>query len=197
MTATQLIEGRSEEQDSPLLDRLEKDDFFERWETAWNTHDLGLLETLVTEDIVWEDPAMFGETVHGRGEFRAFNEMLFRAIPDVRFEGTGDLYPSLAGNGLALPWRMTGTFTGELAFWGKRYGSKPPAWAPTGRALDIQGVDLYEFREGLISKWTIVYDLYGFSQQVGLLPARDREITSLVLRAQRIIASRMRRRART
>ncbi len=176
----------------PRVDEL--DDFFGRWEEAWNTHDLDQLDALVTEDIVWEDPAMFGETVHGRGEFRAFTESFFRAIPDIHFEGVGEPYLALAGTGLALAWRMTGTFTGELALWGERYGAKRPAWAPTGRRLDLEGVDLYEFREGLISKWTIVYDLYGFSQQIGLLPSRERRIPSLVLRAQRLIASRMRRR---
>jgi hypothetical protein len=195
----------------PLLDQLERglegfgerwlsragelDALMARWEKAWNTHDLDLLERAVTEDIVWEDPAMFGETVHGRSEFRAFSEILFRAMPDVHFEDAGELHLALQGTGLALPWRMTGTFTGELAFWGKRYGSQPPTWAPTGRRLDIEGVDLYEFRDGLISHWKIIYDLYGFTQQIGLLPPADRPIPSLALRAQRLIASRQRRRA--
>lgn len=174
----------------------ELDDFFDRWETAWNTHDLDQLEALVTEDIVCEDPAMFGETVHGRREFRAFCELFFRAFPDVHLESTGALYPALQGDGLALPWRMTGTFTGELAFWGKRYGSKPPTWAPTGRSIDLTGIDLYEFRDGLISSHTLIYDLYGFSQQIGLLPPGDRRVPAVMLLAQRLIASRSRRRAR-
>jgi hypothetical protein len=137
---------------------------------------------------------MFGETVHGRSEFRVFTEMFFRAFPDVHLESTGTLYPALEGTGLALPWRMTGTFTGELAFWGKRYGSKPPTWAPTGRTIDIDGIDLYEFRDGLISHHTLIYDLYNFSQQIGLLPPRDRKVPAVMLLAQRLIASRSRRR---
>jgi steroid delta-isomerase-like uncharacterized protein len=172
----------------------ELSDFLERWETAWNTHDLDLLEALVTEDVVCEDPAMFGETAHGRREFRAFAELFFRAFPDVHLEGTGALYPALEGTGLALPWRMTGTFTGGLAFWGKRYGSKPPTWAPTGRAIDIEGIDLYQFRDGLISRHTLIYDLYGFTQQIGLLPPPDRKVPKVMLLAQRLVASRSRRR---
>ena len=143
-----------------------------------------------------EDPAMFGETAHGRHEFRAFIEIFFHAFPDVHLEGTGALYLALEGTGLALPWRMTGTFTGELAFWGKRYGSKPPTLAPTGRAIDIEGIDLYEFRDGLISRHTLLYDVYDFSQQIGLLPSRDRKVPALMLLAQRLIASRSRRRTR-
>jgi hypothetical protein len=172
----------------------ELDDFLGRWETAWNTHNLDELEALVTEDIVCEDPAMFGETAHGRHEFRAFIEIFFRAFPDVHVEDTGALYPALQGTGLALPWRLTGTFTGELAFWGKRYGSKPPTLAPTGRTIDIDGIDLYEFRDGLISHQTLIYDPYNFAQQIGLLPPRDRKVPGVILLAQRLIASRSRRR---
>jgi ketosteroid isomerase-like protein len=174
----------------------ELDDFLGRWETAWNTHNLDELEALVTEDIVCEDPAMFGETAHGRHEFRAFIELFFRAFPDVQVESTGTLYLAHQGMGMALPWRLTGTFTGELAFWGKRYGSKPPTLAPTGRAVDINGIDLYEFRDGLISHYTLIYDPVDFSQQIGLLPSLDRKVPAIMLLAQRLIASVQRRRAR-
>jgi ketosteroid isomerase-like protein len=174
----------------------ELEDFLGRWETAWNTHDLDELEALVTEDIVCEDPAMLGETAHGRHEFRAFADLFFRALPDVHVESTGALYLAHQGTGMALPWRLTGTFTGELQFWGKRYGSKPPTLAPTGRAIDIDGIDLYEFRDGLISRHTLIYDPVDFSQQIGLLPSLDRKVPAVMLLAQRLIASVQRRRAR-
>jgi hypothetical protein len=165
MTATTSIE----QQAGPLLDQLEREDFFGRWGTAWNTHDLDLLETLVAEDIVCRDPAMFGQIVESRTEFRDFIETLFAAFPDVHFEGTGALYLALEGNGIALPWRMKGTFTGELAAWSKNPGSEPARTTPTGQAFDMAGVDLYEFRDGLLCDYSIVYDLLGFSAQIGLL----------------------------
>ena len=89
---------------------------------------------------------------------------------------------------------MTGTFTGDLAFWGKRYGAKPPTFAPTGRTIDILGIDLYEFRDDLICSHTLLYDVYDFSQQIGLLPPRDRKMPAVMLLVQRLIASRSRRR---
>jgi steroid delta-isomerase-like uncharacterized protein len=179
------------------LDRADElEDFLGRWLTAWNTHNIDELEALVTEDIVCEDPAMFGETAHGRQEFRAFIELFFRALPDVLVESTGALYLAHQGAGMALPWRMTGTFTGELAFWGKRYGSNPPTLAPTGRTVDITGIDLYEFRDGLISHHTLIYDPVDFSQQIGLLPSLDRKVPAVMLLAQRLIASVQRRRTR-
>ena len=74
--------------------------------------------------------------------------------------------------------------------------AKPPTLAPTGRAVDIDGIDLYEFRDGLISRHTLIYDPVDFSQQVGLLPSLDRKVPAVMLRAQRLIASVQRRRAR-
>jgi steroid delta-isomerase-like uncharacterized protein len=163
-------------------------EFATRWLEAWNSHDLDTLESMVTEDITWDDPAQFGETVHGRAEFRAFTEDLFRGIPDVRFDPIGAPYLPLEGDGLAVRWRMTGPFTGDLAVWGKRFGPNPPAYAPTGRRVDIEGVDLYEFRDGLISRWDIVYDLLGLSTQLGLMPRIDGRMLPLMVRVQRLMA---------
>ena len=175
---------------SQLLDRLEDDlrglsagwlsrtgglcDFLERWEHGWNSHDLTVLEPMVTRDVTWEDPAMHGDIVHGRTEFSAFTRLFFDAFPDVHIEGVGAPYlaaPYLAleGTGFGVRWRMTGTFTGDLTIWGSSMGSEPPVLAPTGRTFEIEGVDLYALRDGLVSDYFIAYDLMGFSRQIGLL----------------------------
>ncbi len=152
-----------------LADAPELDAFFRSWDLAWNTHDIELVGTLVTQDILCEDPAMFGQTVESREEFKAFLEHLFLAFPDVRLEATGDLYLVLEGNGIALPWRMTGSFSGELRAWSKDPQAQTHITPPNGKSFDIEGVDLYRFRDGLLCDYKIVYDLLGFSAQVGLL----------------------------
>ncbi len=144
-------------------------DFSGPWVTAWNSHDLDALDALVTEDVTWDDPAMRGETVHGRAEFKAFAETFFRAFPDVQVESIGDPYLRLDGSGFAVRSRMTGTFAGELTLWTKPPG-KLPAIEPTGRSFDTKAVDLYELRDGRVSDWTLVYDLASFAQQIGLMP---------------------------
>lgn len=166
----------------------------ERWLEAWNSHDLDTLIELVTDDIVWDDPVMLGEPVHGRSEFRAFSEVFFRALPDIRFDATGAFYLASEGSGLVVPWRVTGTFTGELAWWGKRYGANPPAFAPTGRRVDFEGVDLYDFRDGLLSRWTTMFDAFAVNQQLGLAPALDSRLTRVLLHGQRLVARLLRRR---
>jgi hypothetical protein len=152
-----------------LADAPELDAFFNSWDRAWNTHDIDLLGTLVSENIRCEDPAMFGQTVESREEFLAFLGHLFVAFPDVRFEATGELYLALKGNGIALPWRMTGSFSGELRAWSKDLQAQTHITPPNGKAFDIEGVDLYQFRDGLLCDYKIVYDLLQFSAQVGLL----------------------------
>lgn len=49
-----------------LADAPDLDAFFRSWDQAWNTHDIDLVGTLVSEDIVCGDPAMFGQTVESR-----------------------------------------------------------------------------------------------------------------------------------
>ena len=155
------------------LEQLEEDvrelspRWLERWERAWNSHDLDLLGTLVTEDIVFRDPALFAQRIESRSEFVDFIETLFRAFPNVQFSDTGSYYFSPQGDGVALPWRMTGTFTGELESWNRDPDLRTTT-APNGKAFDLQGVDLYRFRDGLLCDYSIVYDLLDFSVQVGL-----------------------------
>jgi steroid delta-isomerase-like uncharacterized protein len=152
-----------------LADAPQLDAFFRGWDQAWNSHDVDLLGTLVSEDIRCKDPAMLGQTVQSREEFKAFVEHLFVAFPDVRFEATGALYLALEGNGIALPWRMHGTFSGELRAWSKDPRAQTHVTPSNGKAFDIEGVDLYQFRDGLLCDYEIVYDLLQFSAQVGLL----------------------------
>lgn len=152
-----------------LADAPELDAFFRSWDQAWNTHDVDLVGTLVSENIRCEDPAMFGQTVESREEFKAFLEHLFCAFPDACFKATGELYLALEGMAIALPWRMTGTFSGELRAWSKSPESHTHITPPNGKAFDIEGVDLYRFRDGLLCDYRIVYDLLQFSAQVGLL----------------------------
>ena len=151
----------------------ELSDFLERWETAWNTHDLDLLEALVTEDIVCEDPAMFGETAHGRHEFRAFTELFFRAFPDVHLEGHRRALPCSGGQ------RARAAMANDRDVYGRA--------CVLGQALRLKAADMGAHRTGdrhrghrpvrvprrsHLSPYAL-YDLYDFSQQIGLLPPRD------------------------
>lgn len=164
-------------------------DFLAQWAEALSSHDLDELDALVCEDVIWVDPAMLGDTVHGRAEVRAFHETLLHGFPDIRFQRVSSPYAALEGGGVAQRWRMTGTFTGDLRLWGTR-----AAYAPTRRRLDLEIVSFYELRAGLVCHWAIHYDLLDFSQQIGILPPVDSPMLPLAVRAQRLVARVQRRR---
>jgi hypothetical protein len=189
----ELERGIAELPDRWLPQAREMLDWAERWVEGWNAHDLDALTQLVTDDIAWKDPVMMGDTVHGRAELREYIETFWRGFPDVIFVPTAAPYLAIEGMRMAVPWRMTGTLTGELAWWGKRYGNRTPAFAPTGRRADLEGFDVYEFRDGLLCGYTIVCDLFTLSQQLGLLPPPDSRRSRLMLILQRLTAPLMRR----
>ena len=66
--------------------------------------------------------------------------------------------------GATVQWRMRGTFDGG-AFQGLE---------PTGRRIDLRGVDCMEVGEdGLITSNVAYYDGAAFARQVGMLPTQD------------------------
>jgi steroid delta-isomerase-like uncharacterized protein len=98
--------------------------------------------------------------LRGPAEIRAFFEEVIAAVPGVETTVTR----LVAGERqAAVEWRMTGEFTGA-AFQGIE---------PTGRPVEIRGLDLLEVEEGLIVSNTAYYDGASFARQVGLLPPVD------------------------
>jgi steroid delta-isomerase-like uncharacterized protein len=133
--------------------------FAERYAEAWNSHEKERVLALLDEDAVWDDHAMLPERpLRDRRRIREFIESFFRAFPDAEF-GPGpepsEVYAA-GGGRFAVPWRVTGTMAGAL---------EPPGFAPTGRSFQVEGVDLWEFRDGRLSRIRTVYDLLDWSRQ--------------------------------
>ncbi|MEU2252708.1 nuclear transport factor 2 family protein [Nocardia xishanensis] len=156
-------------------------DWSMRWLTAWNEHDLERVLTLVTDDVVYEDPSLFGERLTGKAALREVVTMTWRAFPDVRFELSGTPYLALIGTGMAVPWRMRATFAGDMGG-----GPSPLGIAPTGRRFDAHGVDVYELNDGLLCRWSTTTDLFDLAQQVGMLPGPRTRLFQFGIRMQRL-----------
>ncbi|MFF2552974.1 ester cyclase [Nocardia sp. NPDC058058] len=157
-------------------------DWSRAWLRAWNTYDADAALALVTPDFEYLDPSMFGDAIVGRAAFRDFLDMMWHAFPDMAMEIPATPYVPLTGTGLAVPWRLTGTFTGELR------ASPELTIAATGRAFDIHGIDLYTYRDGLLSQWTSVADQLDLARQLGLIPDPHSRQVRYALRAQRLVA---------
>jgi predicted ester cyclase len=97
---------------------------------------------------------------------------LFDAVPDLRMRVEDVVMGGTPGRERAtVRWRMTGTFSG-----GPYMGIEP-----TGRPIDLRGIDLLDFEDGRVAGNHVYYDQLGFARQIGMLPAEgslgDRTMT--------------------
>jgi steroid delta-isomerase-like uncharacterized protein len=103
-----------------------------------------------------DDFVAIGE-IRGPDGVRAFFRELFAAFPD--FAMTVDRIIA-DEHSAVVQWHAAGTFSGG-AFQGI---------LPTGRRVEVRGVDVMEIAGGLIQHNTIYYDGATFARQIGLLP---------------------------
>ncbi len=98
--------------------------------------------------------------LRGPGEVREFFAEVFAAVPDAEVV----VERVVAEEGVAVvQWRLSGTFSGGL-FQGIE---------PTGRRIELRGVDCLEIEEGKIVRNSSYYDGMAFARGIGMLPSRD------------------------
>ena len=108
------------------------DRFFEE---GWNRHDVDRLMTFMTDDCVFESasgPEVCGTSNVGRDRVREAFARVFAAYPDARFR---DARHFVAGDRGVSEWLFTGT-------------------AADGRKVEVNGCDLFTFRDGKIRRKT-------------------------------------------
>jgi steroid delta-isomerase-like uncharacterized protein len=98
--------------------------------------------------------------LRGTGEIVAFFKELFAAVPDLETTVTRVVAGETQA---AVEWRMSGHFTGA-PFQGID---------PTGRRVEMRGLDLFEVEDGKITSNTGYYDGMSFARQIGLMPPED------------------------
>ena len=108
----------------------------------------------------WVDDFVAIGVMRGLDAIRAFFRETFAAFPD--FELTVDRIVA-DETAAVVQWHATGTFTG-----GPFQGI-----LPTGRRIELRGVDVMEIADGLIRHNTIYYDGADLARQIGMLPSQD------------------------
>ena len=98
--------------------------------------------------------------IRGSEEVRQFFLGLFAAIPDL--ETTYEL-AAASDDTAVVEWRMRGTFNGA-AFQGIE---------PTGKQVELRGVDVMRIENDRIAHNTAYYDGMDFARQIGMMPAQD------------------------
>ena len=123
---------------------------------AWNVRDPVALAALHADDGVVHSP-MFGE-VHGRPEIEQTYREMFRGFGDWTYEGQDTI---IDGTRAAQLFTATATHTSEL------FGVEA-----THRKFKVQGVLVFELRDGKIQTERRLYDFTSLLLQLGVLKAK-------------------------
>jgi steroid delta-isomerase-like uncharacterized protein len=141
------------DRDSP--DRLEE--AIERYNQAWNDHDLDAIMSMHASDMVFENHTA-GEAAQG-AEAREHIGAIFETWPDIRFS-TRRLY---VRDGLVVQeWTARATHRSTM-----RRGDLVAE--PTGRTVEWNGMDVIPFEDGLVKRKDVYSDSVSILRQVGLL----------------------------
>jgi steroid delta-isomerase-like uncharacterized protein len=121
-----------------------------------NSHDAEALRQAFGPETYERFPT---RTVRGADDLVAWWRGVFTALPDVVLTIQG-----MAENDegeVFLHWRLTGHHTG-----GDWEGI-----APSGAAIDLDGMDHFTIADGRVASNFVVFDQMQFARQIGLMPA--------------------------
>ncbi len=128
----------------------------DRYNAAWNEHDLDTIMSLHAPDMVFEN-----HTAGERAEGEAVREhigAIFTTWPDIRFE-TRRAY---VRDGLVVQeWTATATHANEM-----RRGDLVAE--PTGKTITWDGLDVIPFEGGLVKRKDVYSDSVSILRQLGL-----------------------------
>ena len=129
----------------------------ERYNRAWNDHDLDAIMSMHAPDMVFENHTA-GESAQGE-EARDHIGSIFETWPDIAFE-TMRLY--VRDGVVAQEWTASATHTNTM-----RRGDLVAE--PSGKRVEWRGVDVIPFENGLVKRKDVYSDSVSILRQVGLL----------------------------
>ena len=104
-----------------------------------------------------------GRSVRGAEGLAQWFRDLFASVPDWKLEIENTVDDG--DRQVVVQWHATGTFNGTQPFLGIE---------PTGRRVEIRGVDVISFDDNhKVVTNTVYYDGAEFARQIGMLPSRD------------------------
>jgi predicted ester cyclase len=133
-------------------------DTYEQSMGFYNAGDLDGLADCYTEDAVVVSP---DGTIQGRDAIREYRNREKAAFPDRT--ATIELIVE-QGDTIASEWTVAGTHTGTLVL---PDGTEVP---PTGKRVQIRGMDLVQVRGGKAAMHHLYWDNMALGRQLGLVP---------------------------
>jgi steroid delta-isomerase-like uncharacterized protein len=139
------------------VDGAELQDFIDRYNAAWNDHNVETIVSMHTDDSVFENHVT-GDVNVGRDQITRAIEGIFSVFPDLRFE-TRRAY--IREDLVVQEWTASGTHEGTMT----RSGIEVP---PTGRKVEYKGMDVIPIRDGLVARKDVYSDSVTLLRQLGL-----------------------------
>jgi steroid delta-isomerase-like uncharacterized protein len=139
------------------VDGEELQEFIDRYNEAWNEHDVETIVSLHTEDSVFENHVT-GDVNVGREQIGRAISGIFGVFPDLTFE-TRRAY--IRDDLVVQEWTARGTHQGTMT----RSGIEVP---PTGRKVEYKGMDVIPIRDGLVARKDVYSDSVTLLRQLGL-----------------------------
>jgi steroid delta-isomerase-like uncharacterized protein len=126
------------------------------WEDVIGNGELGLIDELVTEDVVDHEEGLPGQP-SGREGMKFFVNAMREAFPDLK---ATTIEPTMAdGNLEAARAVLTGTHKGELM-----------GVAATDRSVEFESVDIIRVKDGKVAEHWGLTDVMTLMQQIGAVP---------------------------
>jgi steroid delta-isomerase-like uncharacterized protein len=139
------------------MDGEELQAFIDRYNAAWNAHDVEAIVALHTDDSVFENHVT-GDSYTGREAIGKAITGIFAVFPDLTFE-TRRSY--VREDLVVQEWTARGTHAGTMT----RSGIEVP---PTGRKVEYKGMDVIPIRDGLVARKDVYSDSVTLLRQLGL-----------------------------
>ena len=139
------------------MDGRELQDFIDRYNEAWNAHDVDAIVELHTEDSVFENHVT-GDVNVGREQISTAIRGIFGVFPDLSFEGRRQY---IREDLVVQEWTARGTQQGTMT----RGGVEVP---PTGKTVEYKGMDVIPIEDGLVARKDVYSDSVTLLRQLGL-----------------------------
>ncbi len=139
------------------MEGAELQEFIDRYNAAWNAHDVETIVSMHTDDSVFENHVT-GDVNVGREAIGRAVSGIFSVFPDLTFE-TRRAY--IRDDLVVQEWTARGTHQGTMA----RSGIEVE---PTGRSVEYEGMDVIPIRDGLVARKDVHSDSVMLLRQLGL-----------------------------
>jgi steroid delta-isomerase-like uncharacterized protein len=139
------------------VDGSELQEFIDRYNDAWNAHDVEAIVAMHTEDSVFENHVT-GDRNVGREQIAKAISGIFAVFPDLSFEGRTQY---IRDDLVVQEWTARGTHEGTMTRGGIEV-------APTGKRVEYEGMDIIPIRDGLVARKDVYSDSITLLRQLGL-----------------------------